>query len=119
MKKKKVKVIKQRIKQYQVKIEFSYLLKADTKEEAITRSMDRFRGRTFTGVYFDGMIVNADLTERVAPVHCSEMPKRPDDMTEFNGFGNEGGKTYGIKLNGDRKDSKEQDYIHFDPADEV
>ena len=100
------------LKQFAVNITYNYLLKAPNSQEAIKMSMDRLLGRKFTGVYFDGMVTNVELTDKEVPNfdHIKVNKAMPDDERSIG---------YGLRDNRDRKDTKEQDYIHFDSADQI
>jgi len=101
-------------KPYEVIITHSYLLEALNEQEAMKRSMDRFMGRIYKDVSFDGMVVGCEITQRCVPftekldVTLTRSTKRKvvNHDTQSNRIRN-------------RTDSKEQDYIYFSAADEL
>ena len=102
---------------YVVSIDFNYICEASDEQEAIHKSMERFRGRKYSGVYFDGMITNAEETIRMIPVYKPEM--RSIDVNDDIDNGGLYGSAITKSSSRDRKDSKEQDHIHFSSADSV
>lgn len=99
---------------YEVTITYKYLVKALDTSEAVGMAMNRLLGRHFTGVYFDGMITNAVVTDREG----LDVEHFFDDIKQERTV-EEGGESYGIKINRSRESSKEQEHIHFNPADSV
>ena len=99
---------------YEVTITHSYLLEASNEQEAMKRSMDRFMGRIYKDVAFDGMVVGCEITQRCMPfteeidVTLTRSTKRKvvNHDTQSNRIRN-------------RTDSKEQDYIHFSTTDAI
>ena len=112
---------KLKVGNYAVNITYNYLLKAQDQTEAISKAMDRLLGRRFNEVYFNGMTTKAELTKELPPTFDHIKLEGLKDMRDFKNFQvkriTDGGTQYGIKLSGDRKDSKEQDYVHFDSID--
>lgn len=114
-------------KQYEVTITYSYLLKAPSSQQAIHMAMDRLLGRNFKDVYFNGMTTDAIETAKIPPTfdHISATPLNPRIASDYDDFKNfqpkvtKGAEHYGISIDGNRTDTKEQEYIHFDPTDTV
>lgn len=92
------------MKTFQVKIEHNYLLRAKDSREAIAKSMDRFMGRKFKDVQFEGMVTTAEITKRPMPEVKIKQSKEKE-------------VTHGQTIPRDRTDSKEQEYIHFSESD--
>jgi len=101
-------------KPYEVTITHSYLLEASNQQQAMKRSMERFMGREYKDVAFDGMVVGCEITQKCVPftekldVMLTRSAKRKviNHDTQSNRIRN-------------RTDSKEQDYIHFSSTDAI
>ena len=109
--------MKKKPKNYYVTITHQYLLEAFDDVEAITRAKERFMGRLYFDVYFDGMTINATITKRDVP-GPSKWPKQVLKQAAKYIAKKEVEYVKPI-IARDRQDSKEQDYIHFSAADGV
>jgi hypothetical protein len=105
------------LKNYEVSITHNYLLEAKSEDEAIQLAMNRYMGRKFKDVYFDGMVTDARITKRKKPdIHFKEFQEfkfniSPPTETNLEDT------AYGTGIIRDRKGAKEQKYIHFDSTD--
>ena len=113
--------MKKKPKNYYVTITHQYLLEAFDDVEAITRAKERFMGRLYFDVYFDGMIVNATITKRNVPRET--IKERKFELVSRTVLREYLPKKEALNakpiIARDRQDSKEQDYIHFSAADGV
>lgn len=128
MKKKKIIKVKKKenVGNYAVKIEYHYLIKANNQQEAIGIAMDRLLGRNFKNAYFNGMVTHCELTDEIPPtldhIKGAESHSSLEEMENFQVrpvMKDERSTAYGVKLNGNRKDTKKQDHIHFNSADAI
>lgn len=111
--------MKKQPKNYHVTITHQYLLEAFDDVEAIMRAKERFLGHKYQDVHFDGMIVNATVTKRIVPKEM--IPKPLKQIIKQAAVRIEKEVSRGTKQisRGNRKDTKESDYIHFSPADGI
>jgi hypothetical protein len=102
-------------KMFHTSITHHYLCKATDKQDAIHKAMDRFMDRKYGNVYFDGVIVNAEITDKAPKVFDVYSPV---ELTKK-------GVTHEPVINiirtqrndRNREDTEKSDYLDFSTAD--